>query len=235
MRTKRKAPGVGQRQGQYKNHTIGQAFCATNLPQAQAFQIPFLPSFLTVRQVYTIFKLPNSERLYKGLSDFPKVGRMLAQSAILIAADRIAPAKIFAVCTDTYRRNSRNVRYPRGSAASHWPGSVFSVPPYIISQTVRPPMSNNNVTHKEDLSPVQLAERTEQIKLKLQFLKEATRLIIKDVDENGGGRDIQEASCGSTLFFDETIAALNQLNAALLHLHVQGKTQKADRKEQGAA
>ena len=225
--------------GTIQNHTIGQAFCATNLPQAQAFQIRFLSSSLTGRQVYTIFKFPNSERLYKGLSDSLRAGRTLAHSAKSILADCIALAKNIAVSNDPYRRNSRNVRYPRGSAASHWPGSVSSVPSFLFPQTVRLSMSNNNVTPREDLSLAQLAARVEKVLFKLIFLKEATHLLIEDVDNNGGGQAIKDVNLGMGFYFSEMIDELDRLGTKLRYLHSQGETQKADRqaarKEQGAA
>ena len=100
-------------------------------------------------------------------------------------------------------------------------------------------MSNNNVTPREDLSLAQLAARVEKVLFKLIFLKEATHLLIEDVDNNGGGQAIKDVNLGMGFYFSEMIDELDRLGTKLRYLHSQGETQKADRqaarKEQGAA
>lgn len=85
-------------------------------------------------------------------------------------------------------------------------------------------MSNN--VSKENLSLAQLSERTEELLFKFCFLREATHLMIREVDEYGGGKDIGDASCGADFFWRETINDLDQLRADMSYLNAQDKAQK---------
>lgn len=88
----------------------------------------------------------------------------------------------------------------------------------------------NNVNTKEDLSLVSLSERVEKVLFKLMFLKQATYLLIKEVDENGGGRDIGDANFGMGFYYDEMLNELDQLSANLRYIHSQNEKQKPTRK-----
>ena len=55
------------------------------------------------------------------------------------------------------------------------------------------------------------ANRQVNLMMKLCFLKTATACIVKDISENGGGREIDEAAFGLQIVFDEVIAEVDTL------------------------
>ena len=92
----------------------------------------------------------------------------------------------------------------------------------------------NNVNTKEDLSLAQLSERTEKLLVQFSFLREATRLMIREVNEYGGGKDIEEASCGADFFWREVIGDLDQLQADLNYLNAKARNKAQKKTDKGA-
>lgn len=65
---------------------------------------------------------------------------------------------------------------------------------------------SNNV--KNDFS-----SRKVDLMMRLCFLKTATACIIKDVSDNGGGKEFDDAVFGLQLFFDDLIAEVDTAKA----------------------